>query len=152
MNWGHWGNIRDVGGTLRGQWGTLGGTEDNGECWGAQGTVGNTGGTLGPMGEMGAMGALGGSHPHQRGSLGGRGGQKPLPLPILGPLGSALSTRYGARPVVMAGGFLAGMGFLLGAFATRLSHLYLSVGLLAGMLDDLERGVPWVRGGRYRVI
>lgn len=81
-----------------------------------------------------------------------RGGRKPLPLPILGPLGSALSTRYGARPVVMAGGFLAGMGFLLGAFATRLSHLYLSVGLLAGMLDDLERGVPWVRDGRYRVI
>lgn len=81
-----------------------------------------------------------------------RGGRKPLPLPILGPLGSALSTRYGARPVVMAGGFLAGMGFLLGAFATRLSHLYLSVGLLAGMLDDLERGVPWVRGGRYQVI
>lgn len=117
----------------RGQWGTLGGH------WGQ-------------WGRWEQWGHWGGSHPHQRGSLGGRGGQKPLPLPILGPLGSALSTRYGARPVVMAGGFLAGMGFLLGAFATRLSHLYLSVGLLAGMLDDLERGVPWVRGGRYRVI
>lgn len=114
----------------RGQWGTLGGH------WGQ-------------WGRWEQWGHWGGSHPHQRGSLGGRGGQKPLPLPILGPLGSALSTRYGARPVVMAGGFLAGMGFLLGAFATRLSHLYLSVGLLAGMLDDLERGVPWVRGGRY---
>lgn len=117
----------------RGQWGTLGGH------WGQ-------------WGRWEQWGHWGGSHPHQRGSLGGRGGQKPLPLPILGPLGSALSTRYGARPVVMAGGFLAGMGFLLGAFATRLSHLYLSVGLLAGMLDDLERGVPWVRDGRYRVI
>lgn len=114
----------------RGQWGTLGGH------WGQ-------------WGRWEQWGHWGGSHPHQRGSLGGEGGQKPLPLPILGPLGSALSTRYGARPVVMAGGFLAGMGFLLGAFATRLSHLYLSVGLLAGMLDDLERGVPWVRGGRY---
>lgn len=32
----------------------------------------------------------------------------------------------------MAGGFLTGLGFLLGAFATHLAHLYLSVGLLAG--------------------
>ncbi|KAM9166956.1 LOW QUALITY PROTEIN: monocarboxylate transporter 13-like [Mergus octosetaceus] len=47
--------------------------------------------------------------------------------------GQLLSTRFGARPVVMAGGFLTGLGFLLGAFATHLAHLYLSVGLLAGL-------------------
>ncbi|NXX21734.1 MOT13 protein, partial [Podargus strigoides] len=50
-----------------------------------------------------------------------------------GPLGSALSTRFGARPVAMAGGLLSGLGLFLGAFATHLSHLYLSVGLLAGL-------------------
>ncbi|NXF65001.1 MOT13 protein, partial [Ciccaba nigrolineata] len=53
---------------------------------------------------------------------------------LTGPLGSALSTRFGARPVAMAGGFLAGLGLFLGAFATHLTHLYLSVGVLAGAL------------------
>ncbi|XP_015706866.1 monocarboxylate transporter 13-like [Coturnix japonica] len=57
----------------------------------------------------------------------------PPPPHISGPLGSALSSRYGARPVVMVGGLLSGLGFLLGAFATSLFHLYLSVGLLAGL-------------------
>ncbi|XP_074917546.1 monocarboxylate transporter 13-like [Chelonoidis abingdonii] len=48
------------------------------------------------------------------------------------PVGSALSTQYGARPVVMAGGFLSGLGMLLASFATSLTHLYLSIGLLSG--------------------
>uniref|UniRef100_A0A8C8S550 Monocarboxylate transporter 13 n=1 Tax=Pelusios castaneus TaxID=367368 RepID=A0A8C8S550_9SAUR len=48
------------------------------------------------------------------------------------PVGSALSTQYGVRPVVMAGGFLSGLGMLLASFATSLTHLYLSIGLLSG--------------------
>ncbi|XP_033026104.1 monocarboxylate transporter 13-like [Lacerta agilis] len=48
------------------------------------------------------------------------------------PVGSALSSRYGARPVVMAGGFFSGLGFLLASFATCLAHLYLCIGLLSG--------------------
>ncbi|XP_075764119.1 monocarboxylate transporter 13-like isoform X1 [Pelodiscus sinensis] len=48
------------------------------------------------------------------------------------PVGSALSTQYGARPVVMTGGFLSGLGMLLASFATCLTHLYLSIGLLSG--------------------
>ncbi|XP_038242057.1 monocarboxylate transporter 13-like isoform X3 [Dermochelys coriacea] len=48
------------------------------------------------------------------------------------PVGSALSTQYGARPVVMAGGILSGLGMLLASFATSLTHLYLSIGLLSG--------------------
>ncbi|XP_040551006.1 monocarboxylate transporter 13 isoform X1 [Gallus gallus] len=79
------------------------------------------------------LGALGGSFGAQAGAVAWVGSAAIASLQLGGPLGSALSTRYGARPVVMAGGFLAGMGFLLGAFATRLSHLYLSVGLLAGL-------------------
>ncbi|NWS65278.1 MOT13 protein, partial [Chunga burmeisteri] len=55
------------------------------------------------------------------------------PSPVAGPLGSALSSRFGARPVAMVGGFLAGLGLFLGAFATHMTHLYLSVGLLAGL-------------------
>ncbi|XP_074839049.1 monocarboxylate transporter 13-like [Carettochelys insculpta] len=49
------------------------------------------------------------------------------------PVGSALSSRYGARPVVMAGGVLSGLGLLLASFATCLTHLYLSIGLLSGL-------------------
>ncbi|XP_053908684.1 monocarboxylate transporter 13 [Cuculus canorus] len=54
-------------------------------------------------------------------------------LQLGGPLGSALSSRFGARPVAMAGGLLSGLGLLLGAFASHMGHLYLSVGLLAGL-------------------
>ncbi|EMP41580.1 Monocarboxylate transporter 13 [Chelonia mydas] len=50
-----------------------------------------------------------------------------------GPVGSALSTQYGARPVVMAGGVLSGLGMFLASFATSLTHLYLSIGLLSGL-------------------
>ena len=55
-----------------------------------------------------------------------------------GPVGSALSTKFGPRPVVMAGGILAALGMLLAAFATSLTHLYLSIGLLSG--ETLGKG------------
>ncbi|KAM6164627.1 monocarboxylate transporter 11 [Rhynchocyon petersi] len=48
------------------------------------------------------------------------------------PVGSALSTRWGARPVVMVGGVLTFLGFVFSAFAGSLLHLYLGLGLLAG--------------------
>uniref|UniRef100_A0A8C9ACB5 Monocarboxylate transporter 13 n=1 Tax=Prolemur simus TaxID=1328070 RepID=A0A8C9ACB5_PROSS len=48
------------------------------------------------------------------------------------PVGSALSTKFGPRPVVMTGGILAALGMLLASFATSLTHLYLSIGLLSG--------------------
>lgn len=55
-----------------------------------------------------------------------------------GPVGSALSTKFGPRPVVMVGGVLAALGMLLASFATSLTHLYLSIGLLSG--ETLSRG------------
>lgn len=58
-------------------------------------------------------------------------------------MGSALSTRWGARPVVMVGGVLASLGFVFSAFARSLLHLYLGLGLLAGE----GRGMP----GSFRV-
>nr|XP_012632656.1 monocarboxylate transporter 11 isoform X1 [Microcebus murinus]XP_012632664.1 monocarboxylate transporter 11 isoform X1 [Microcebus murinus]XP_012632670.1 monocarboxylate transporter 11 isoform X1 [Microcebus murinus]XP_020136449.1 monocarboxylate transporter 11 isoform X1 [Microcebus murinus] len=48
------------------------------------------------------------------------------------PVGSALSTRWGARPVVMVGGVLTSLGFVCSAFARSLAHVYLGLGLLAG--------------------
>ncbi|KAM5215150.1 monocarboxylate transporter 11 isoform 2-T12 [Hipposideros larvatus] len=51
---------------------------------------------------------------------------------LRGPVGSALSTRWGARPVVMAGGILTSLGFIFSAFAGSLLHLYLGLGVLAG--------------------
>ncbi|XP_066219368.1 monocarboxylate transporter 13 isoform X1 [Saccopteryx leptura] len=48
------------------------------------------------------------------------------------PVSSALSMKFGPRPVVMAGGILAALGMLLASFATSLTHLYLSIGLLSG--------------------
>ncbi|XP_012862790.1 monocarboxylate transporter 11 [Echinops telfairi] len=48
------------------------------------------------------------------------------------PVGSALSTRWGARPVVMVGGMLTFLGFVFSAFARSLLHLYLGLGLLVG--------------------
>lgn len=47
-------------------------------------------------------------------------------------MGSALSTKFGPRLVVMTGGILAALGMLLASFATSLTHLYLSIGLLSG--------------------
>ncbi|XP_020655503.3 monocarboxylate transporter 13 [Pogona vitticeps] len=49
------------------------------------------------------------------------------------PVGSALSASYGTRPVVMVGGFLAGLGFLGASFSATLTHLYLSIGLVTGL-------------------
>uniref|UniRef100_A0A8C3VKW5 Monocarboxylate transporter 11 n=1 Tax=Catagonus wagneri TaxID=51154 RepID=A0A8C3VKW5_9CETA len=48
------------------------------------------------------------------------------------PVGSALSTRWGARPVVMVGGVLTSLGLVFSAFARSLLHLYLGLGVLAG--------------------
>ncbi|XP_037117955.1 monocarboxylate transporter 13 isoform X1 [Syngnathus acus] len=49
------------------------------------------------------------------------------------PLGAALSNAYDTRPVVMAGGCLAGLGLILASRATCLLHLYLTMGLLTGL-------------------
>ncbi|XP_061664734.1 monocarboxylate transporter 13 isoform X2 [Syngnathoides biaculeatus] len=49
------------------------------------------------------------------------------------PLGAALSNAYDTRLVVMAGGCLAGVGFILASQATCLLHLYLTMGLISGL-------------------
>ncbi|KAJ8254774.1 hypothetical protein GJAV_G00197210 [Gymnothorax javanicus] len=51
---------------------------------------------------------------------------------LLSPVGTALCNAYGARPVVMLGGFLSGLGLILASQAKSLAHLYLAVGLITG--------------------
>eukprot|EP00063_Salmo_salar_P036558 XP_014011393.1 PREDICTED: monocarboxylate transporter 13 isoform X1 [Salmo salar] len=48
------------------------------------------------------------------------------------PFGTALCNGYGARPVVMAGGCLSALGFILASQATCVTHLYLTLGVISG--------------------
>ncbi|KAG3290954.1 monocarboxylate transporter 3 isoform X2 [Ictidomys tridecemlineatus] len=50
-----------------------------------------------------------------------------------GPVSSILVTRFGCRPVMLAGGLLASAGMILASFATRLLELYLTAGVLTGL-------------------
>ncbi|XP_060245045.1 monocarboxylate transporter 3 [Meriones unguiculatus] len=50
-----------------------------------------------------------------------------------GPLSSVLVTRFGCRPVMLAGGLLASAGMILASFASRLLELYLTAGVLTGL-------------------
>ncbi|TNN67951.1 Monocarboxylate transporter 13 [Liparis tanakae] len=47
-------------------------------------------------------------------------------------LGTALCNAYDTRVVVMTGGCLAGLGFILASQATSLVHLYLTMGVISG--------------------
>ncbi|XP_018594795.2 monocarboxylate transporter 13 [Scleropages formosus] len=49
------------------------------------------------------------------------------------PIGAVLSTRYGHRAVVMAGGLLAGVGMVGGSLSQNLVQLYMTVGFLSGL-------------------
>uniref|UniRef100_A0A8C1XKH2 Si:dkey-246g23.4 n=1 Tax=Cyprinus carpio TaxID=7962 RepID=A0A8C1XKH2_CYPCA len=48
------------------------------------------------------------------------------------PVGSALSTYFGHRPVVMVGGLLSSIGMVAGSYAQDLLQLYITVGFLTG--------------------
>ncbi|MBZ3872486.1 Monocarboxylate transporter 3 [Sciurus carolinensis] len=50
-----------------------------------------------------------------------------------GPVSSILVTRFGCRPVMLAGGLLASAGMILASFASRLLELYLTAGVLTGL-------------------
>ncbi|XP_007242054.2 monocarboxylate transporter 13 [Astyanax mexicanus] len=51
---------------------------------------------------------------------------------LISPIGTAACNAYGARPVVMLGGFLSGLGLILASQATTLAHLYLTMGIISG--------------------
>uniref|UniRef100_S4RVM8 Major facilitator superfamily (MFS) profile domain-containing protein n=1 Tax=Petromyzon marinus TaxID=7757 RepID=S4RVM8_PETMA len=49
-----------------------------------------------------------------------------------GPVSSILVNRYGSRPVVVAGGVLAGTGMVLASFCTSILQLYFCIGVIGG--------------------
>ncbi|XP_026887138.2 monocarboxylate transporter 13 [Electrophorus electricus] len=51
---------------------------------------------------------------------------------LLSPVGTAACNAFGARPVVMVGGFLSGLGLIIASQAATLTHLYLTMGLISG--------------------
>lgn len=61
---------------------------------------------------------------------------------VAGPLGAALCNAYETRVVVMAGGLLAGLGLVLASQATRLVHLYLTMGVISG-IDQRTSSQNW---------
>lgn len=57
-----------------------------------------------------------------------------MAVPLLsGPVGSALVDRYGCRVMTMIGGLIAGIGFVLAAFANTIVEMYLTFGVIAGL-------------------
>ncbi|XP_078581513.1 monocarboxylate transporter 13-like [Branchiostoma floridae x Branchiostoma japonicum] len=56
---------------------------------------------------------------------------------LAAPVASALGRRFGFRPTIMAGGVVAAAGFSLSWFATRLLHLYITIGIIAGFGGSL---------------
>ncbi|XP_035700214.1 monocarboxylate transporter 13-like [Branchiostoma floridae] len=56
---------------------------------------------------------------------------------LAAPVASALGRRFGFRPTIMAGGVVAAAGFSLSWFATRLIHLYITIGFIAGLGSSL---------------
>ncbi|XP_072018799.1 monocarboxylate transporter 12-like [Amphiura filiformis] len=57
----------------------------------------------------------------------------PLLTGFFSPISNALSQKFGHRTVCCIGSLLASLGALLSAFATNLTHLYLSFGVLLGV-------------------
>ncbi|CAM4515866.1 hypothetical protein PO909_024522 [Leuciscus waleckii] len=52
---------------------------------------------------------------------------------LMSPIAAAACNVYGARTVVMMGGFLSGLGFILASQATSLLHLYMTMGFISGL-------------------
>ncbi|XP_075415608.1 monocarboxylate transporter 1-like isoform X1 [Tenrec ecaudatus] len=50
-----------------------------------------------------------------------------------GPISSILVNRYGSRPVMMAGGCLAGSGLIAASFCNTVQELYLCIGVIGGL-------------------
>ena len=51
-----------------------------------------------------------------------------------GPLCSVLVNRFGCRPVMLVGGILASLGMILASFSTSIIHIYLSTGVITGLM------------------
>ncbi|CAH1271589.1 SLC16A4 [Branchiostoma lanceolatum] len=64
-------------------------------------------------------------------------------------LGVMLSARFGFRPVAMAGGVMAAVGCILTYFSTSIVHLYITVGVMAGLGSSLAMFPSLSLVGKY---
>ncbi|XP_061827659.1 monocarboxylate transporter 12-B-like [Nerophis lumbriciformis] len=65
------------------------------------------------------------------------------------PLGSFLVNRLSCRATMMLGGLMSSIGLVLSCFASRLEHLYVSLGILAGVGFALNFTPSIAMVGRY---
>ncbi|KAH9509415.1 hypothetical protein Btru_045844 [Bulinus truncatus] len=68
-----------------------------------------------------------------RGATSWVGSLQPAVTFTVGPLSSALTNRYGCRPVTIAGAIIAGLGFILSTWAPDIYYLYFTCGIMAGI-------------------
>ncbi|XP_058560223.1 monocarboxylate transporter 7 isoform X2 [Neofelis nebulosa] len=54
-------------------------------------------------------------------------------LTFTAPLSAVLSTRFGHRLVVVAGGLLVSTGMVTASFSRKLYHMYISIGIISGL-------------------
>ncbi|CAH1251305.1 SLC16A13 [Branchiostoma lanceolatum] len=73
---------------------------------------------------------------------------------LAAPIASGLGRKFGLRPVIMSGGVLAAAGFCLSRLATHISHLYITIGCLVGIVGIVGRCISGVapEWERYRRI
>ncbi|XP_070540610.1 monocarboxylate transporter 13-like isoform X2 [Ptychodera flava] len=67
------------------------------------------------------------------GPIGGISGAALFVTLATGPASSALTARFGCRPVVMVGGVIVTIGLVLSSFATEVYQLYLTYGIISGI-------------------
>uniref|UniRef100_A0A6J0UDT2 Monocarboxylate transporter 12 n=1 Tax=Pogona vitticeps TaxID=103695 RepID=A0A6J0UDT2_9SAUR len=68
---------------------------------------------------------------------------------LCAPLGSFISNHVSCQVGIMLGGLLASAGLILSSFATRLEHLYLSLGVLTGLGFALSYSPAIAMVGNY---
>ncbi|XP_074116691.1 monocarboxylate transporter 7 isoform X3 [Sminthopsis crassicaudata] len=54
-------------------------------------------------------------------------------LTFTAPLSTILTTRFGHRLVVMAGGLLVSVGMMVASFAQNVVHMYITIGIISGL-------------------
>ncbi|XP_036307283.1 monocarboxylate transporter 7 isoform X2 [Pipistrellus kuhlii] len=54
-------------------------------------------------------------------------------LTFTAPLSTVLSSRFGHRPVVMAGGLLVSAGMVAASFSQKVYHMYVAIGIVSGL-------------------
>ncbi|XP_027424187.1 monocarboxylate transporter 7 isoform X2 [Zalophus californianus] len=63
-------------------------------------------------------------------------------LTFTAPLSAVLSTRFGHRLVVMAGGLLVSSGMVMASFSLELYHMYISIGIICA-ITALKDNIGW---------